>query len=545
MPITNVADEAVFKEWDDRVVRATTTAASLDAVQASGNIPKTRSTTMSNDPLSQEIGVNTPRSDEERIEHQELTDNVPPSPHDSPLSGGHTPGSDEGRTDLNELMKICTQLSNRVLALEHSKTAQDLVIKKLQKRVKRLENALRARTLGMKLFKIGTSRKKTLDKENVSKQERNDSNKTEELNLSDKESGGTEVFDDTTAAEKDVNVAELVSTVGDAVNAASVILDVSTARYSNVSAVGPSTSTARDIFEDEMTTIADILVAIRSTRPRTTSVVICNVEEEPRRATPVPIVQSQEKERKRFFAAQRAEQVRNKPPTRAQLRNKMVTYLKHMGKYTHNQLKSKSFEEIQKLYERKQKWINDFVPMDFEMKLEDDDAKKEELRACLDIVPVDDIAMDFESLATKYPIVDWKTHILIENIMYYQIIKANESSKNYKIFSGMLDDFDRQDVVDLYMLVKERLLKDRFLGSLRKLLAKFVYGYQIFEVLPISVIVSVSLLDCLLVYLDGYHHGVVPADTYKTSWNNIVPRKVNVFAWRATIGRIPVLVELD
>ncbi|GKG19819.1 hypothetical protein Tco_0376918, partial [Tanacetum coccineum] len=51
-------------------------------------------------------------------------------------------------------------------------------------------------------------------------------------------------------------------------------------------------------------------------------------------------------ERKRFFAAQRAEQIRNKPPTRAQLRNKMVTYLKHMGKYTHNQMKSKSFEEI-------------------------------------------------------------------------------------------------------------------------------------------------------------------------------------------------------
>ncbi|GKA15097.1 hypothetical protein Tco_0694844 [Tanacetum coccineum] len=56
VPIPNVADEAVFKEWDDRVVRATTTAASLDAAQASGNISKTQSTAMSNDPLSQEIG---------------------------------------------------------------------------------------------------------------------------------------------------------------------------------------------------------------------------------------------------------------------------------------------------------------------------------------------------------------------------------------------------------------------------------------------------------------------------------------------------------
>ncbi|GJZ02359.1 hypothetical protein Tco_0520320 [Tanacetum coccineum] len=42
-------------------------------------------------------------------------------------------------------------------------------------------------------------------------------------------------------------------------------------------------------------------------------------------------------------------------------------------------------------------------------------------------------------------------------MMYYQIIKADGSFNNYKIFSEMLDDFDRQDVVDLYRLVKERV----------------------------------------------------------------------------------------
>ncbi|GKG16919.1 hypothetical protein Tco_0361876 [Tanacetum coccineum] len=41
VPILNIADEAVFKEWDDRVVRATITTASLDAADASGNITKT------------------------------------------------------------------------------------------------------------------------------------------------------------------------------------------------------------------------------------------------------------------------------------------------------------------------------------------------------------------------------------------------------------------------------------------------------------------------------------------------------------------------
>nr|GFC64616.1 hypothetical protein [Tanacetum cinerariifolium] len=78
-----------------------------------------------------------------------------------------------------------------------------------------------------------------------------------------------------------------VSTAGDVVNVVSVIL--------NVSAAGPSTSTAGDIFEDEITTIDDTLMAIRSIRPRTTSVVIHNVEEELRRATPLPTVQSQDK----------------------------------------------------------------------------------------------------------------------------------------------------------------------------------------------------------------------------------------------------------
>ncbi|GKB80493.1 hypothetical protein Tco_0947388 [Tanacetum coccineum] len=40
--------------------------------------------------------------------------------------------------------------------------------------------------------------------------------------------------------------------------------------------------------------------------------------------------------------------------------------------------------------------------------------------------------------------------------MYYQIIRADGSEKYYKTFSVMLDDFDRQDVLDLYRLVKER-----------------------------------------------------------------------------------------
>ncbi|GJR23323.1 hypothetical protein Tco_0971850 [Tanacetum coccineum] len=87
----------------------------------------------------------------------------------------------------------------------------------------------------------------------------------------------------------------------------------------------------------------------------------------------------------------------------------------------------------------------------------EDDIEKEELKAYLDLVPREEIPMEIESLATKYPIVDWKTHVLTENFMYYQIIRADGGSKNYKIFSKMLDDFDRQggDLKILFQLEEE------------------------------------------------------------------------------------------
>ncbi|GJS90539.1 putative ribonuclease H-like domain-containing protein [Tanacetum coccineum] len=85
------------------------------------------------------------------------------------------------------------------------------------------------------------------------------------------------------------------------------------------------------------------------------------------------------------------------------------------------------------------------------------DTEKEELKDYLDTIPGEDFAMDFESLATKFPIVDWKTYVLAEKFMYYQIFMPDRSSKNYKIFSEMLDEFDKHDVLDLHMLVKARI----------------------------------------------------------------------------------------
>ncbi|GKF01677.1 hypothetical protein Tco_0028600 [Tanacetum coccineum] len=59
--------------------------------------------------------------------------------------------------------------------------------------------------------------------------------------------------------------------------------------------------------------------------------------------------------------------MRNKPPTKAQKRNTMSTYLKNMVGYKHNQLKNKSFDDIQKLFDKAMKRVNTFVDMETEL----------------------------------------------------------------------------------------------------------------------------------------------------------------------------------
>ncbi|GKF04850.1 hypothetical protein Tco_0035518, partial [Tanacetum coccineum] len=132
-PISNVVDEAVYEEWDDRVERATTTAASLDAEQASGGSPR----------CQEAMGGSIAQTRSKR---------VPIQSNDPPLS--------------------------RVLALEKSKTAQDLLITRLKLRVKKLEKKRKkARTpqpIKMRLFKVRveSSADENLDEEDPSIQGR-------------------------------------------------------------------------------------------------------------------------------------------------------------------------------------------------------------------------------------------------------------------------------------------------------------------------------------------------------------------------------------
>ncbi|GKC94718.1 hypothetical protein Tco_1160160 [Tanacetum coccineum] len=179
--------------------------------------------------------------------HFELTDNVPPTPYDSLISGDNTPRSNKGRMKLiKELMETCTLLTKRVLALEEAKTAQDRVINRLKFRVKRLEKKRKARTpqpMKRRLFKgrVETSTDTSLG-EDASKQGR----------ISDKTKP---MFKD---SDFDVLDAEQITTTGP--SHVSTVDQVSTATP-EVSAATPSTPpTTTTVFDD-----ADVTMAMAQT----------------------------------------------------------------------------------------------------------------------------------------------------------------------------------------------------------------------------------------------------------------------------------------
>ncbi|GKE14955.1 hypothetical protein Tco_1422532, partial [Tanacetum coccineum] len=149
-PIHNVPDEAVYEEWDDKMERATTTAASLDAERASGNINRTQSTTIPNVPLPQGIGAGgSPGCQEAMWGFIALTrsERVPTLPRDSPLARVYTLGSNEGSMTLQELTVLCITLSKKVEILEanlkQTKQVYGASYTKLIIKVKKLEKIIK------------------------------------------------------------------------------------------------------------------------------------------------------------------------------------------------------------------------------------------------------------------------------------------------------------------------------------------------------------------------------------------------------------------
>nr|GEX50208.1 hypothetical protein [Tanacetum cinerariifolium] len=175
---------------------------------------------------------------------------------------------------------------------------KDLVIKKLQKKVKRLEKKQRARTPYMNLFKIGTFRRQSLDKENVSKQERNLKTMLmfEEGDIDDNRDDINDMMDEAMKnVEGDtVNAAGTVNTATTGVSAASA--SVTTASVS-ISIVEPRTPpiTITTIFEDEDCIISQTLVKMRSEKAKEKGVAFRDVKESTKPTKILPTIDPRDK----------------------------------------------------------------------------------------------------------------------------------------------------------------------------------------------------------------------------------------------------------
>ncbi|GJS44857.1 hypothetical protein Tco_0594978 [Tanacetum coccineum] len=244
-PIDIVVDEAVNEEIDDSLVRASTTAFSLEAEQDSGSGPRRQDT------MGDTIA-------------QTRSENVSKHSNDPLLTRGNTLRSGEDRLKLQELMELCTTLQSRVLALETIKTTQAMEITSSKKRVKKLERRNKSRAHRLKsLYKVGlTARVESSDnelslgEEDASKQGRkiHDIDADEDITLENVHDAemfdvndlhGEEVF-----VEKQVPVKE-VSAVGK-VNAASIATTVS----------------ATAIITTGEITLAQALVEINTSKPK-------------------------------------------------------------------------------------------------------------------------------------------------------------------------------------------------------------------------------------------------------------------------------------
>ncbi|GJV77558.1 hypothetical protein Tco_1509142 [Tanacetum coccineum] len=79
-----------------------------------------------------------------------------------------------------------------------------------------------------------------------------------------------------------------------------------------------------------------------------------------------------------------------------------------------------------------------------------------EMKKHMEIVPDNEVAIDAIPLVTKPPIIVDRKIIKEGKMGYFQIIRADGSSKRYSSTIQMLQNIDRQDLETLWKLVKAK-----------------------------------------------------------------------------------------
>nr|GEZ70429.1 hypothetical protein [Tanacetum cinerariifolium] len=162
-----------------------------------------------------------------------------------------------------------------------------------------------------------------------------------------------------------------------------------------------------------------------------------------------------------------------KPLSKKQQREFYMSVFKSHSGWKTKHFKGMSLEEIREKFIPVWKQIEDCVPMGSKeegervkrkgLRLEQESAKKvktseevseEDLKTMMQLVPVEEVYV--EALQVKHPIIDWEIHTKGQR-NYWKIIRLGGDTIVYQFFVDMLKHFDREDLNQLWTLIKETL----------------------------------------------------------------------------------------
>nr|GEX68960.1 hypothetical protein [Tanacetum cinerariifolium] len=172
-----------------------------------------------------------------------------------------------------------------------------------------------------------------------------------------------------------------------------------------------------------------------------------------------------------------------RPMTKKQKSEYYIAVIKSNLGWRFKDFKGMTFEEIEAKFAEVWKQVEDFIPMGLKeetkrlkrkgLNLEKEQVKKqksskeapkietsteeftkEKMKEMMQLVLVDDVYV--QALQVKHPIIDWKVHTEGQR-SYWQIIRLGGSSACYQFFVDLLKHLDREDLNQLWALVKEYL----------------------------------------------------------------------------------------
>nr|GFA83752.1 hypothetical protein [Tanacetum cinerariifolium] len=157
-----------------------------------------------------------------------------------------------------------------------------------------------------------------------------------------------------------------------------------------------------------------------------------------------------------------------KPMTKKQKRDYYMAVIRNYLGWKANDFKGMTFEEVEAKFNSVWKQMEDFIPMG--SKEEDERIKRKEevpkeamspeevieekVKEMMQPVPIEEVYV--EALQLKHPIIDWKIYTEGHR-SYWKITRLGGSSASYQFFMDLLKHLDREELNQLWKLVKETL----------------------------------------------------------------------------------------